>query len=282
MIAQPAPTFKLDSSLVFTLSTTPPTAGNYPGTTVPIGTVKAGSTTLNLYAGTPRIGELRLLHVQERALYTLVKSGSTYVAVQKSYTVYAATPAADQQQLAVFDLAGTTYMVTDGTTPGVGPAAGINPGTMWAQTATSSAVAQRNAVRLGLRVRSAADQRLAVGQGRVPVPDYRLEQAHHAVRHPLHVGRQHQRRDGGCAGAAAHIHADRHLRVLTPSYPLTFETGGYNAFTTYVTETATPSESFSGAYKTPVISTDPQDRHADHAARRFQPGVLALDCRSRV
>ena len=40
------------------------------------------------------------------------------------------------------------------------------------------------------------------------------------------------------------------------SYPLTFETGGYNAFTTSVAETATPSESFSGAYKTPVISFD--------------------------
>ena len=30
------------------------------------------------------------------------------------------------------------------------------------------------------------------------------------------------------------------------SYPLTFETGGYNAFTTAVAETAAPSESFAG------------------------------------
>ena len=42
------------------------------------------------------------------------------------------------------------------------------------------------------------------------------------------------------------------------SYPLTFETGGYNAFTTFVSETEPPNESFAGAYKTPVVSTDAQ------------------------
>ena len=55
--------------------------------------------------------------------------------------------------------------------------------------------------------------------------------------------------------------------TFTPSYPLTFETGGYNAFTTFVEETSTPSLSFAAAYKTPVTSTDPLDRYADHRRR---------------
>ena len=37
-VAQPALTFKLDSSLIFTISTTPPTAGNWAGSVAPIGT----------------------------------------------------------------------------------------------------------------------------------------------------------------------------------------------------------------------------------------------------
>ena len=193
----------------------------------------------------------------KNVLYTLVKSAGMYVAVQKSYTVYAAKPAASQQQLAVFDLNGTTYMVTDGTTPGVGHAAGINPGTMWAGTAISTSYRKRSSA----WSTGSLAQPTNVSQsahGRVPVPGHRLEQPHHALRHPLHGGQQCERREGGRPGAAAHLHADRHLHVLTPSYPLTFETGGYNAFTTFVTETSTPSESFAGAYKTPVISTDSQ------------------------
>ena len=74
----------------------------------------------------------------KNVLYTLIKSEGTYTAVQKTYTVYASAPASSQQQLAVFDLAGTTYLVTDGTTAGTTPAAGINPGTMWSQTATTT------------------------------------------------------------------------------------------------------------------------------------------------
>ena len=68
-IAQPALTFKLDSSLIFTISTTPPAAGNYAGTVVPIGTITAGTagpitsatTVLNLYAGHERVGRRRLI-----------------------------------------------------------------------------------------------------------------------------------------------------------------------------------------------------------------------------
>ena len=72
---------------------------------------------LNLYAGTPESGNADFF-MYKNVLYTLVKSAGVYEAVQKSYTVYAAKPTPDQQQLAVFDLNGTTYMVTDGTTAG--------------------------------------------------------------------------------------------------------------------------------------------------------------------
>ena len=257
MIAEPARTFTLDSSLVFTLSTTPPTAGNYPGTTVPIGTVKAGSTTLNLYAGTPESGNADFF-MYKNVLYTLVKSGSTYLAVQKSYTVYAATPAATQQQLAVFDLAGTTYMVTDGTTPGVGPAAGINPGTMWARTAISSVVSQET--QFGL-VYGFAPQPTNVSRSAKGVFQFQITDSNnHTTLYDILF-------TSGSNTNAVTVDAPALLPTfmqtgtftfLPPSCPLTFETGGYNAFTTYVTETSTPSESFSGAYKTPVISIDSQ------------------------
>ena len=65
--------------------------------------------------------------------------------------------------------------------------------------------------------------------------------------------------------------------TFTPSYPLTFETGGYNAFTTFVAETSTPSLSFAAAYKTPLTSTDPLIDTLMTDARRLQRGVLALD-----
>ena len=119
MIAQPELTFKLDSSLLFTLKIAAVAAGNYPGTTVPIGTVSAGTTVLNVYAGTSESGSADFF-TYKNVLYTFVKSEGVYVAVQKSYTVYVSQPAPDQQQLAVFDMGGTTYLVTDGNTAGRG------------------------------------------------------------------------------------------------------------------------------------------------------------------
>ena len=130
-------------------------------------------------------------------MYTMIKSGGVYVAVQKSYTVYVAKPITGQQQLAVFDLNGTTYMVTDGTTAGAATPAGINPATMWAATATQC---HRNPVRPRLRVHGPTDQRHTISDHqRVPVPGDRREQQHHAVRHHLHQGRQRQHGDGGHA-----------------------------------------------------------------------------------
>jgi hypothetical protein len=133
-------TFKLDSSLVFTIRRTVPATGAYAGSDVPIGTVTSGpATTLYLYAGIPQTGNADFF-MYKNALYTLLPSvtGGKYQAVQKSYPVYASVPAASQEQLAVFDLNGNTYMLTDGTTSGAPTAAGTSPGSIWSQTATST------------------------------------------------------------------------------------------------------------------------------------------------
>jgi hypothetical protein len=251
MVASATKSFTLDSSLVFTISTTPPAAGGYPGSTVPIGTIKA-STTLNLYAGTPESGNADFF-MYKNVAYTLVKSGGTYEAVQKSYTVYATAPAAGQQQLAVFDLDGTTYMVTDGTTPGAGPAAGINPGTMWAETATTSNEAQFGLV-YGFAQQPTNVSRSAKGVFQFQITDANNDTTLYDIDYTK----------GGNANVVA-VDAPSLLPTFlqsspfafTQSYPLTLETGGYNAFTTSVEETAFPSESFSGAYKTPIVSLDP-------------------------
>ena len=252
MIAAATHTFTLDSSLIFTLSTTAPTASNYAGTTVPIGTVKASTTTLNLYAGTPESGSADFF-MYKNVLYTLVKSAGAYEAVQKSYTVYAASPAANQQQLAVFDLNGTTYMVTDGTTPGAATPAGINPGTMWAETATSTSETQ-----FGL-VYGFTPQPTNVSRSATNVFQFQITDANnHTTLYDIDYTK-------GSNANVVTVDVPSVLPafmqsapfVFTTSYPLTLETGGYNAFTTAVAETATPSESFSGAYRTPVVSFDP-------------------------
>lgn len=252
IIAQPALTFKLDSSLVFTLSSVPPAASNYPGVTVPIGTVTAGTTVLNVYAGTPESGGTDFF-MYKNVLYTLVTSGGVYVAVQKSYTVYVSKPAATQQQLATFDLNGTTYIVTDGTTRGDPAPAGINPGTMWAATATSNVETQFGLV-YGFTAQPTNVARSGTGIFQFQAADPGGTNTLYDIIYT----------SGGNANvvkvdipALLPTFTQAGPFVFTPSYPLTFETGGYNAFTTFVEETSTPSLSFAGAYKTPVTATDP-------------------------
>ena len=253
MIAQPGLTFKLDSSLIFTLSTTPPAAGNYAGTIVPIGTITAGTLTLNLYAGISESGGADFF-MYKNVLYTLVKSGSTYVSVQKSYTVYAAQPAATQQQLAVFNLNGTTYLVTDGTTTGVGTAAGINPGTMWARTSISNVETQ-----FGL-VYGFAAQPTNVSQSGTGVFQFQVTSSSgtNTLYDILYTAGSNANLVKVDVPSSLPTFVQSWLFNFVTSYPLTFETGGYNAFTTFVSETSTPSESFAGAYRTPVTSTDSQ------------------------
>ncbi len=250
-IAQPALTFKLDSSLLFTLSTVAPAAGNYPGTVAPIGTVAAGTTVLNVYPGTHESGGSDFF-TYKNVLYTLVKSGASYVAVQKTYTVYASQPAGTQQQLTVFDLNGTTYLVTDGTTAGDAAPAGINPGTMWAATSISNTESQFGLV-YGFTGQPTGVTRSDTGlfqfQAADPSGTNTLYDIMYTAGSPTNIVKID-------VPALLPNFTQSGPFNFTPSYPLTFETGGYNAFTTFVAETSTPSLSFAAAYKTPVTSTD--------------------------
>ena len=252
MIAQPALTFKLDSSLLFTLKVAPPAAGNYAGTTVPIGTVTAGTTVLNVYAGTAESG-MTDFFTYKNVLYTLVKSEGVYVSVQKSYTVYVSQPAPNQQQLAVFDMGGTTYLVTDGSTAGAGASSGINPNSMWAATSLNTVETQFGLV-YGLGAQPVNVVQNAQGTFQFPATDPNGNATLFDIVYT--------------AGSTANqIISD--VPQLLPSFtqvasftflpayaPLTFETGGYNAFTTAVDETASPVESFSAAWNTPIVSDD--------------------------
>ena len=253
MISQPALTFKLDSSLIFTINTTPPKSGSYAGSVVPVGTVTAQGVTLNLYAGTSESGNADYF-MYKNVLYTLVKSAGIYEAAQKSYTVYVASPAKNQQQLAVFDLNGTSYVVTDGTTAGAATPAGINPGTMWAQTATSSTETQ-----FGLAYGFAA-QPTNVSQSALGVFQFQTTDANgnNVLYDILYTPNSNANEVKIDLPNLLPTFMQSGPFTFTTSYPLTFETGGYNAFTTFVSETNTPSESFSAAYRTSVVSTDSQ------------------------
>ena len=256
MIAQPGQTFKLDSSLVFTISKTPPAAGNYPGTTVPIGTITAGAAvTINLYAGTPESGGADFFQYKN-VLYAMVASEGVYVAVQKSYTVYAAKPTPNQQQLAVFNLNGNTYMVTDGTTAGAPTPSGINPASMWAATAiTSNPPEVQFGLVYGFTTAPITVIQSASGMFQFPVTGSSGNITLYDILYNPGTN-------------ANMIKVD--VPSLLPSFmqaapftfvvsdPLTFETGGYNAFTTAIVETAVPSESYAAAYKAPIVSTDGQ------------------------
>lgn len=259
-IAQPAQTFKLDSSLIFTLSATPPAFTGYAGTVVPIGTITAGTTgavtsattVLNLYAGTNESGGSDYF-MYKNVLYTLIKSAGVYTAVQKTYTVYVSGPVTTQRQLAVFDLAGTTYLVTDGTTAGFTPAAGIAPGTMWAQTAIALLETQ-----FGL-VYGFAAQPTSVAQSATN-NDFQVSVTGSAGTITLYNILY-------AAGSDTNM-VQVNVPDLLPTFtqtalfnfhvdaPLTLQTGGYNAFTAAIAATAAPDETFAGAFKTPLISND--------------------------
>ena len=258
-IAQPGLTFKLDSSLIFTLSTTPPATGSYAGTTVPIGTVTSGTvgpitsatTILNLYAGTSESGGADFF-MYKNVLYTLIKSSGTYTAVQKSYTVYAASPVKTQQQLAVFDLGGTTYIATDGTSAGAASPLGINPGTMWSQTFIGEAETQFGLVygftaqptNVTLNAKNVFQFSVTNSTGTATLYDIIYT--------------------AGSNANLVEVDVPQLLPTFTQSAvfsfvngnPLMFETGGYNAFTTSVDPTQPPVETFAGAFKTPLIAND--------------------------
>jgi hypothetical protein len=275
-IAQPALTFKLDSSLIFTISTVAPAAGNYPGSVVPIGAITSGTTTLNLYAGVPESGNADFF-TYKNVMYTLTVSAGTYVAVQKSYTVYASSPSAAQQRLAVFDLNGTTYLLTDGTTAGSATPADINPGTLWSATSVTDVETQFGIVcgfaatptsvtqtvepsgavvfQFPITAPTGISTTTVPASGVAPVSTANSATTLYDILFPAPDNANLVQVDVP-ASLPAFSQASSFLFVT--SFPLTLETGGYNAFTTFVAETSSPAESFAGAYKTPVISTDPQ------------------------
>ena len=254
MIAQPQLTFKLDSSLLFTLKLGAPQAGNYPGPTVPIGTVSAGATlpSANVYAGTAESGFADFF-TYKNVLYTFVKSNGVYVALQKSYTVYVSQPATVQQQLAVFDMGGTTYLVTDGTAAkGVGTT-GINPGSMWSATSPSTLESQFGLV-YGLAAQPVSVVQSAQGTFQFPATDRLGNPTLFDIIYT--VGATANQIVADVPKLLPSFTQSAGFTFLPPYAPLTFETGGYNAFTTAVEETATPIESFSAAWKTPITSGD--------------------------
>jgi hypothetical protein len=266
-IAQPALTFKLDSSLILTLTMTSPAAGGWAGTDAPIGTVTAGTglvtsatTVLNVYAGTNESGGADFF-VYKNVLYTLLKSSGTYVAVQKSYTVYAAAPATSQQQLAVFDLGGTTYLVTDGTTAGTTPTAGVNPATMWAQTAITPVESQFGLVYgfAALPTNVTQSTTTKAFQFSATVPSAPGAGATAPVVTLFNVLYR-----SGADNNLVQVNVPDLLPTFTQQAlfnfyvgdPLTVETGGYNAFNAAMAATATPTETFAGSFATPLMATD--------------------------
>jgi hypothetical protein len=259
MIAQPGLTFKLDSSLVFTISKTPPAAGNYAGSVMPIGTVTAAATTatptiLNLYAGVPQSGNSDFF-LYKNVMYTLIASEGVYVSVQKSFAVYAAKPTPNQQQLAVVNLNGNTYMVTDGTTAGAPTPLGINPGNMWAATAITPLETQ-----FGL-VYGFTAQPISVTQSSAPPNNFQFMVTDATGFTTLYDILYTPGTNANMIKVDTPTLLPTFMQTgpftFVPSAPLTFQTGGYNAFTTFVTETVTPSESFASSYKTPVVSSSP-------------------------
>ncbi len=252
MIAQPALTFKLDSSLLFTLVLGPLGPGNFAGSVAPIAQVKAGTTVLNVYAGTPESGNADFF-TYKNVLYIFAKSEGVYVAVQKSYSVYASVPAVGQQQLAVFDMNGTTYLVTDGTTAGDASPKGINPGSMWSATSLNTVETQFGLV-YGLGQQPANVIRNGDGTFQFAAIDsagnptlFDIIYTHGSSTNQI------------VADVPKLLPSFTQAASFTflPAYaPLTFETGGYNAFTMAVEETASPVESFSAAWNTPVTSDD--------------------------
>jgi hypothetical protein len=252
MIAQPALTFKLDSSLVFTLSLTPPPNTGYAGTTVPIGTVSSGSTVLNVYAGTAESGFADYF-TYKNVLYTFVKSEGVYVAVQKSYTVYVSQPVVNQKQLAIFDMNGQTYLVTDGTTAGAGAPAGINPGSMWSATSVSTVETQFGLV-YGLATQPTNVVLSGDGKYQFPATDTNGNTALYDIIYSSGATNNQVVPDTPKLLPSFTQSAD--FSFLPAYAPLTFETGGYNAFTSAVEETATPIQTFSAAWNTPITCFD--------------------------
>jgi hypothetical protein len=252
-INQPAMTFRLDSSLLLTISTSPPATGNFVGSITPVGVVSAGPLVLNVYPGSAQSGSADLF-IYKGILYTLIKSGGVYVAVQKAYSVYAAQPAGGQQQLAVFNLGGTTYLLTSGSRAGDVIPAGTDPGNMWAATATSPPESQFGQV-YGFGPQPTPVVKAAkTGQFQFQTTDATGDTTVYDIIYTSGSNKNVIRVD--VPTLLPSFVQSWAFGYPLPSFPLRFETGGYDAYATSVDGRAEPSESFSMAYRTPLVCND--------------------------
>jgi hypothetical protein len=257
-------TFKLDSSLVFTLSVTAPAAGHggFVGAVTPIGTVSAGTLPLNIYPGTPESGGADFFSYKG-IMYTMLKSSGTYLAVQKSFTVFTSKPTNGQQQLAVFNLLGTTYIVNSGSTAGDPSPTGVNPGTLWSATTTGTTETQFGQI-YGLASQPTAiteAARPATSSGAAPPALYQFQVTDakgvtttYDIIYVSGANTNSIRVD--TPSTFPSFSQSWSFGSPVPSIPLKFETGGYDAFSVSVNETPTPAESYSMAYTTPLVSND--------------------------
>ena len=174
-IAQPALTFKLDSSLVFTLVDR--AAGRRQlsrAPSSPIGTVTAGTHRAERLRRDAGVRRRRLLHLQEPAVHAGQVGRHLRRGAEVVHRLRRRSPAAGQQQLAVFDLGGTTYLVTDGTTPGDAAPRASTPGRCGPRP--RSPPSRRSSASSTASPRRRRDRDVtAVGRGPLPVPGDRLE-----------------------------------------------------------------------------------------------------------
>ena len=81
-----------------------------------VGKVKAGDLEISIFAGVSETGKADFF-IYKDIVYAFTKGNGGYIDVRKTYSVYFSKPSTTQQQLAVFNLSGTTYIVTDGYRP---------------------------------------------------------------------------------------------------------------------------------------------------------------------
>ena len=278
-IAQPALTFKLDSSLSSRCARRRPPAGNYAGSVVPDRLITAGTTAragddAQPLRGHERVGRRRLLHVQERPVHAAQVGGRLRRGAKDLHGLRVTAgrdPAATRRvRPGRHDLPRhRRHDRRDGNARRDQPGDAVVP---------DGDVADRDPVRPGLRTGFHADQRhrrdAAVRSDAVPVPGHRADRR--SPPGPRRRSTTSSTRPGRRPNVVQ-VDVPTCFPTFTQTapfnfslaYPLTIETGGYNAFTHVRRETSLPAQSFAGAFRTPLISTDPADRLADDAQGDF-------------
>jgi len=138
----------------------------------------------------------------------------------------------------VFNPGGKPYLVTSGTTSGDSSPAGINPGDIWTATSISSVGMQPGLV-YGFTSKPTPVTRSGTGVFQQMI-DANNDTALYDIQYQK-GGSTNQVLLDTPNNLSAFWQAFSFGATYSP-YPLTFETGGYNAFTTAIEETATPQK----------------------------------------